>query len=124
MDGVLVDSESVITEASIRALKEWGVDAKASDFHEFTGMGEDRFIGGVAEKHGVPYTLDMKRRAYEIYLTIVEDMIGVYPATMLTLQQLNDAGLPCSRKRGVRNADSILEPGTEQVRGKERSAEL
>jgi HAD superfamily hydrolase (TIGR01509 family) len=92
MDGVLVDSESVITEASIRALRDWGINAKSSDFHEFTGMGEDRFIGGVAEKYGMSYTLDMKRKAYEIYLTIVDDMIGMYPAAVPVLRELNGVG--------------------------------
>ena len=93
MDGVLVNSEPVITEAAIRALNEWNINAKPEDFHEFTGMGEDRFIGGVAEKYGVLYTLDMKRRTYEIYLTIVNDKIGRYPAAVPTLQALHNAGL-------------------------------
>jgi len=90
MDGVLVDSEPVITEAALRALKDWGINAKASDFREFTGMGEDRFVGGVAEKYNVPYTLDMKRKAYEIYLTIVEDKIVLYPDTVTILKRLKN----------------------------------
>jgi len=93
MDGVLVDSERVITEAGRRALREWDIEAAAEDFHEFTGMGEDRFIGGVAEKHGVPYILDMKRRTYEIYLEIVDENITRYPATVPTLAALREAGL-------------------------------
>ena len=93
MDGVLVDSEPVITEAALRALKEWSVNAKPSDFREFTGMGEDRFVGGVAEKYNVPYTLDMKQKAYEIYLTIVEDKIVLYPDTVHILKELTDVGL-------------------------------
>ena len=93
MDGVLVDSEPVITEAALRALKEWGINAKPSDFREFTGMGEDRFVGGVAEKHNVPYTLDMKHKAYEIYLTIVEDKIVLYQNTVSILKELRDLDL-------------------------------
>jgi len=93
MDGVLVDSEPVITEAALLALKEWGINAKYSDFREFTGMGEDRFVGGVAEKYNVPYTLDMKQKAYEIYLTIVEDKIVLYPDTVSILKELRDVGL-------------------------------
>ena len=54
MDGVLVDSEPVITEAAIRALREFGVFAREEDFKPFTGMGENRFIGGVAENTASP----------------------------------------------------------------------
>ncbi|MBR5721175.1 MAG: HAD family phosphatase, partial [Clostridia bacterium] len=36
MDGVLVDSEPVIIEASLRVLRKYGVEAKESDFKEFT----------------------------------------------------------------------------------------
>ncbi len=96
MDGVLVNSEPVITEASILGLKEFGVQARWEDFHAFTGMGEDRFIGGVAELHGVPYRVEMKRRVYEIYLDIVKDKIEVYPGTLPTLTRLQGAGLRCA----------------------------
>lgn len=96
MDGVLVNSEPVITEAAILGLKEFGVQADWDDFHTFTGMGEDRFIGGVAELHGVPYQLEMKHRVYEIYLEIVREKIEVYAGTVPALRQLNQAGLRCA----------------------------
>lgn len=60
MDGVLVDSEPVIRMAAIRGLKEYGVFAKPEDFDPFVGAGEDRFVGGVSEKYGVPYVPEMK----------------------------------------------------------------
>ena len=93
MDGVLVDSEPVITKAARLALLEYGVVAQDADFHPFTGMGEDRFIGGVAEKHGVPYQLAMKRRTYEIYLDIVDNEIGTYPGIPGLLRALRGMGL-------------------------------
>ncbi|MBQ6708971.1 MAG: HAD hydrolase-like protein, partial [Clostridia bacterium] len=34
MDGVLVDSEEAIAQASIESLSEWGVSAKLSDFKQ------------------------------------------------------------------------------------------
>ncbi|MGI5899105.1 MAG: HAD family hydrolase [Christensenellales bacterium] len=92
MDGVLVDSEKVITKAAINGLLEYGVSACADDFKPFTGMGEDRFIGGVAEKHGVKYMPEMKKRVYEIYLDIVEDEIYIYPGTLPTLKKLAEMG--------------------------------
>ncbi len=93
MDGVLVNSEPVITEAAIRGLREFGVEAAAADFHAFTGMGEDRFIGGVAELHGVPYHTGMKERVYEIYGNIVDERIGRYQGTLPLLHRLRTAGI-------------------------------
>lgn len=94
MDGVLVNSEPVITEAAIQALREFGVEAHPHDFHQFTGMGEDRFIGGVAELHGTPYVIPMKTRTYEIYGELVGGMIEVYHGTLLLLNKLKEHGIP------------------------------
>lgn len=93
MDGVLVDSEPVITKAARMALAEYGVQAVDEDFHPFTGMGEDRFIGGVAQKHGMPYRLEMKRRTYEIYLEIVNREIGTYPGIPELIAALRERGI-------------------------------
>ena len=49
MDGVLVESEPFIAEAAIRMFAEKGAAVRAEDFRPFIGMGEDRFLGGVAE---------------------------------------------------------------------------
>jgi beta-phosphoglucomutase len=92
MDGVLVDSEPVIEAAAMRGLAEFGVTARPEDFAPFIGAGEDRYIGGVAEKHGLAYRVEMKRRVYEIYLEIVADMIEIYPATLASLARLRSAG--------------------------------
>ncbi len=94
MDGVLVDSEKVITKAAIRSLAAFGVTACEADFKPFTGMGEDRFIGGVAQKYGVVYQPEMKQLAYEIYLKLVETELVVYPGTVPALQTLLAHGHP------------------------------
>ena len=67
MDGVLIDSEWLMRDAAIQALAEHGVHAKHEDFLEFTGCGEDRFVGGVAEKYGLTYDVSMKARAYDFF---------------------------------------------------------
>lgn len=73
MDGVLLDSEEYITRAGMRLFKEKGYKVNYDDFKEFTGMGEDRFLGGVAEKHNIPFEVDKdKARAYEIYEELVK----------------------------------------------------
>ncbi len=91
MDGVLVNSEPVIEAAAIAGLKEYGVNAKPEDFIPFVGMGEDKYIGCVAEKYDVPYTFDMKDRVYEIYLEIVEDELGLYDGVLSVLNKLKEA---------------------------------
>lgn len=92
MDGVLVRSERIIRKASKAALKEWGINAVDEDFIPFVGAGEDRFVGGVAEAHGVPYDLKMKERTYEIYLGIVDDEIEIYDGLHDVLKELKDQG--------------------------------
>lgn len=92
MDGVLVDSEPVITAAAIQALREWEISAAPEDFKPFTGMGEDSFIGGVSRLHGVEYTQEMKARAYEIYGGLVRENIARYPSVPATLAALQQKG--------------------------------
>ena len=67
MDGVLIESEFLMRDAAIQALSDYGIQARHEDFLEFTGMGEDRFVGGVAEKHGHTYVAAMKELAYDYY---------------------------------------------------------
>ena len=73
MDGVLVDSEEFICEAAMRMFAEHGINVKAEDFLPFVGAGENRYIGGVAEKYGFPLDLERdKARTYEIYGGLVQ----------------------------------------------------
>lgn len=94
MDGVLVNSEPVITKAAIEALREYGIQPVEADFAPFIGTGEDRFIGGVAEKHGLVYTTQMKDEAYRRYLAVVDRDLVVYPGTVSTLRSLHEKGIP------------------------------
>lgn len=92
MDGVLVDSELAITTASIESLREWNIDAKVEDFKEFTGMGDDKFIGGVAAKYGLDYDLKMKERAYEIYLSTANERVRVFDWSRPLIEGLHRDG--------------------------------
>ena len=72
MDGVLVDSEEFICRAAILMFKEKGLLVNKEDFTPFIGMGEDRYLGGVAEKHGAPFDIVRdKKRTYDLYQEIV-----------------------------------------------------
>ena len=90
MDGVLVDSEPVILAAAIKGLEKYGVEAEPEDFTPFIGAGEDRFIGGVAEKYGVKYKKEMKDTVYDIYLDIVSDKLKVFSGTKKVLNELKE----------------------------------
>lgn len=92
MDGVLVNSEPAMRRAGILALKEYGVTAVDEDFMPFTGAGEDRFIGGVAELHGKEYVPEMKARAYEIYVDIAEEWIDTFEGIPEMINKLHDMG--------------------------------
>ena len=68
MDGVLVDSEEFMRNAAIEMFREKGFRVKAEDFLPFTGTGENRYIGGVAEKYNIDIEIEKdKARAYLIY---------------------------------------------------------
>ena len=75
MDGVLTDSEWFIAEAARLMFKEThGLDVSHDDFRPFVGHGENRFLGGVAEKYGIAgFDIDRdKGRTYEIYVGLVK----------------------------------------------------
>jgi beta-phosphoglucomutase len=82
MDGVLVDSEPFICKAAMMMFEELGVKVQPEDFHPFVGMGENRYIGGVAEKHGIKVDIEeVKARTYAIYAVIVAGKLSPLAGT-------------------------------------------
>ncbi len=92
MDGVLIDSETLMAKSGVLALRDWGLDPKPEDFIPFVGCGEDRYIGGVSRKYGLEYTPDMKTRAYEYYGRLVEDEAFVPEEVPEVLNTLKEKG--------------------------------
>ena len=74
LDGVLCDSEPFICEAAVRMFAEnHATEVRPEDFLPFVGTGEDRYIGGVAEKYGIVLDPEAdKQKTYEIYLEIIQ----------------------------------------------------
>ena len=71
MDGVLVDSEEYIRNSAIMMFREYGIKAEPEDFRPFVGMGENRYLGGVAAKYGLVADIDIiKARTYALYGSI------------------------------------------------------
>jgi beta-phosphoglucomutase len=80
MDGVLVDSEPFICKAACMMFAEHGVSVQPDDFLPFVGMGENRFLGGVAEKYKFPIDIERdKKRTYDIYLEIIKGNLAPLP---------------------------------------------
>lgn len=94
MDGVLTDSEPIINAAAIGMFKEEGLIVHPEDFLPFVGTGEDRYIGGVAEKYSFPLDLPAaKKRTYEIYLALVPARLEAFPGAQDLVQHCRQAGL-------------------------------
>jgi len=94
MDGVLVDSEAFICQAGMEMFAEKGYPVSAGDFLPFTGMGENRYLGGVAEKHGIPFDLEKdKARTYEIYGELVRGKLSPLEGVHEFIGKCHDRGL-------------------------------
>ncbi len=105
MDGVLVDSEALINEAAIAMFGEKGLAVQPEDFLPFVGAGEERYVGGVAEKYHFPLDPSAaKRRTYEIYLKLLPGRLHPFPGVYELLQTCRAAGL---RLAVASSADSV-----------------
>lgn len=102
MDGVLLESQPFIAEAAVRMFAEKGVKVVAADFRPFVGMGEDRFLGGVADRKKVK--LDMprdKERTYEIYFDLIAGRIEPLPGISRFLAECDRLGLKTAVASGA-----------------------
>ncbi len=95
MDGVLVDSEPFICEAAMRMFDQtYRQVVRREDFAPFVGAGEDRFIGGVAEKYGIALSMPRdKFRTYEIYLDIIRGRLDPLPGAIDFITAVKRHGL-------------------------------
>ena len=95
MDGVLCDSEPFIAAAAAEALRRcYGITVSRDDFTPFIGAGDDRFILGAAEVHGVTGDLAIdKPLTYEIYLAMVAASLQPVPGVHAFLREVRAAGL-------------------------------
>jgi len=95
MDGVLCGSEAFMAEAGCRMFAEtYGAKVRPEDFAPFRGMGEGRYLGGVAERHGIAWDLERdKARAYAIYLEIIRGRLDPLPGAREFIAACRRAGL-------------------------------
>jgi HAD superfamily hydrolase (TIGR01509 family) len=105
MDGVLVDSEHFICKAAIMMFRELGFDVSPQDFQPFVGMGENRYIGGVAERRGIKVDIEqVKARTYEIYVNIVRGKLSPLPGALEFISKCRNKGFKLAL---ATSADSI-----------------
>jgi len=94
MDGVLVDSERQMCLAAIQMFEELGVTVQPDDFLPFVGAGENRYLGGVAEKYGLELDIDVaKFRAYTIYGEIVRGRLHSLPGVREFIDKCREKGI-------------------------------
>jgi len=93
MDGVLADSEQYICKAAIMMFSEIGLSVKPDDFRPFVGTGENRYIGGVAEKYGLRVEIEeVKARTYEIYKSIIRGKLLPLPGAREMVDSCRKSG--------------------------------
>jgi len=93
MDGVLLDSEPFITKAAMQMFAERGLAVQPEDFRPFTGAGEERFLGGVAEKYNFDFDIERdKTRTYDIYLDIIKGNLQPFAGVREFLKLCKDKG--------------------------------
>lgn len=95
MDGVLCDSEPFINQAAIRMFQTVHHTAvHPDDFLPFVGAGEDRYIGGVAEKYGIRLTMPRdKETTYDIYLDLIKGRLHPLPGAVDFIRRSRARGL-------------------------------
>ena len=97
MDGVLVMSEPLLAEAAARMFAEKGFIVRHEEFHPFIGMGEDRYLGGVALARNIPFNAPRdKARAYSLYLDLIKGRLKPMPGVVEFVSEC--------RKRGFKTA--------------------
>jgi len=102
MDGVLVNSEEFIADAAIAMFAEKGHQVRREELRPFIGTGEDRFIGGVAERRGI--LLDPERdkaRTYEIYLQLIHGRLQPLPGAREFVDACRTRGLAIAVASGA-----------------------
>jgi beta-phosphoglucomutase len=95
MDGVLCDSERFICEAACAMFQQnHACTVQPHDFEPFVGTGENRYIGGVAEKYGVKLDLDRDKAAtYKLYLDLIKGRLDPLPGAREFIAECRRRGM-------------------------------
>jgi beta-phosphoglucomutase len=73
--------------------EELGLMVHPQDFIPFVGTGENRYIGGVAEKYNLAVDIEtVKERTYDIYMEIIHDVLRPLPGVHEFIEKCKDTG--------------------------------
>jgi HAD superfamily hydrolase (TIGR01509 family) len=109
MDGVLVLSEPILARAAAAMFAEKGYDVRHEEFRPFIGMGEDRYLGGVAEARGIPMDPERdKARTYDLYLEMIRGQLHPLPGVVAFVAECRRLGL---RTAVASSADAVKVAG-------------
>ena len=110
MDGVLVDSEAVMANASVMGMADYKIYAKPEDFVPYFGTNEETYFGSVVKMHGGIYTKEIAEHIYDIYCDIAPSQIITFPKVPETLSELHNRGYKTAEeaKRFLENETTIL----------------
>lgn len=89
VDGVVADTEALNARASVLMMKQlYHVDVAPEEYREFVGTGDERYVEGVAEKHGV--TIDtavaVERRRQNFFELLGRAPLPAMPGVMALVQ--------------------------------------
>lgn len=93
MDGVLVDSEPFIFEATVMMFAEHNIDVKPYDALPFVGTGENQYIKGIGNRNG--FNVDIERdklRTYAIYEHITRGKLKALPGVYSIIDKCKNEG--------------------------------
>lgn len=92
MDGVLLDTEEVMLQATIRGFADYGAHVKPEDFTPFFGTGSEGYFGGVGAQYGIPYSSALADYMYQKYLEVVDKEAIRYPGVAQEIARLHKEG--------------------------------
>lgn len=93
MDGVLVDSEEYIFEATRMMFAEHGIVVKREDAFPFVGTGENNYITGIGKVNGFEVDIERdKARTYQIYAEITHGKLHALPGVKNFVEKCRQSG--------------------------------
>lgn len=89
VDGVVADTETLNARASVLMMKQlYHVDVEPEEYREFVGTGDERYVEGVAEKHGVAIdtAAAVERRKQNFFELLGRAPLPALPGVMTLVQ--------------------------------------
>ncbi len=89
VDGVVADTETLNARASALMMRQlYGAEVQPEEYREFVGTGDERYVEGVAEKHGVTIDTEaaVERRRQNFFELLKDHPLPAMPGVMAIVQ--------------------------------------